>query len=557
MALLLIVSVALGQNCVNREPATMVYGQLGSFTTGTFNNGGISAISLATPEGVAVDSAGNLYIIDAFNSRVLVYAPGSSSAFRVYGQLGSFTTGNKGGISSSSLGFLPGGVAVDSMSNVYVADTPNERVVVYAPGSNTAFRVFGQLGSFTTRVFNNGGISADSLSAPEGVAVDSTGNVFVADTKNHRVLMYAPGSTTAFRVYGQLGSFTTNAQNNGGVTSASLSFPQEVAVDSAGNVFIVDGNSRVLVYASGSTTAFRVYGQLGSFTFNAGNNGGLSANSLVTPAGVAFDGAGNVYVVDKGNNRVLVYAPGSTTAFRVYGQLGSFTSGAQNNGGLSGNSLSSPQGVAIDSAGNVYLADTSNNRVLGELCYCLANFVSASGRGPCAPCPAGADAVTLGSVNCSSCASGFFNPTPGQACQACPAGSFSNSVKGSTGCTLCPAGADAPSASFNCSSCVVGFFNPTPGHACQACPAGSFSNSVQGSTRCTPCPAGSYIASSGALLSSCIPCPEGTASNAVGASSPLACQPCPSGSAIGIGSTSCLVSSNSTGGLPLGGIVGV
>jgi hypothetical protein len=440
MALLLIVSVALGQNCVNREPATMVYGQLGSFTTGTFNNGGISAISLATPEGVAVDSAGNLYIIDAFNSRVLVYAPGSSSAFRVYGQLGSFTTGNKGGISSSSLGFLPGGVAVDSMSNVYVAD---------------------------------------------------------------------------------------------------------------------DGNSRVLVYASGSTTAFRVYGQLGSFTFNAGNNGGLSANSLVTPAGVAFDGAGNVYVVDKGNNRVLVYAPGSTTAFRVYGQLGSFTSGAQNNGGLSGNSLSSPQGVAIDSAGNVYLADTSNNRVLGELCYCLANFVSASGRGPCAPCPAGADAVTLGSVNCSSCASGFFNPTPGQACQACPAGSFSNSVKGSTGCTLCPAGADAPSASFNCSSCVVGFFNPTPGHACQACPAGSFSNSVQGSTRCTPCPAGSYIASSGALLSSCIPCPEGTASNAVGASSPLACQPCPSGSAIGIGSTSCLVSSNSTGGLPLGGIVGV
>jgi hypothetical protein len=262
------------------------------------------------------------------------------------------------------------------------------------------------------------------------------------------------------------------------------------------------------VYAPGSTTASRVYGQLGSFTSAIANNGGISANSLSGPGGVAFDSASNVYVSDAGNNRVLVYAPVSTTAFRVIGQLGSFTAGTPNLGGISASFLSSPQGAAFDNnASNLYVADQSNNRVLVMPCYCAANFISATGFGPCFACPAGASAAS-GSTSCVSCAGGFFNPLPGQPCQNCPGGSYSNSVQGSTGCT--------------------------------------------------PCPAGTYIASAGALLSSCIPCPDGTASSVVGASSSSSCQPCPSGTTAGVGSISCLSSSNSTGGgLPLGGIIGV
>jgi hypothetical protein len=327
---------------------------------------------------------------------------------------------------------------------------------------------------------------------------------------------YPPGSTTAFRVYGQLGSFSTSARNNGGLSANSLGSPTAVAVDSAGNVYIVDTfiNSRVLVYAPGSTTAFRVFGQLGSFTSGIANNGGISANSLSPPPSTGFlsvelvvDSAGNVSIADTANHRLLMYAPGSTTAFRVFGQQGSFTSGAQNNGGITASSLSNPQGVTIDSLSNMYITDTSNNRVLEIRCYCYANFISATGLGPCSPCPAGADAP-IGSANCSSCAIGFFSPSSGQPCQSCTPGFYSNSLTGSTGCTTCPAG--------------------------------------------------TYLSSAGALVSSCVPCPEGSASAAVGASSSLTCQPCPPGTFVSPGGSSCLPISNSTGGgLPLGGIIGV
>jgi sugar lactone lactonase YvrE len=495
MALLLVVSVALGQNCVNREPATQVYGQLGSFTSA--NNGRVSANSLKFPRGVAVDSAGNVYISESLNNRVLVYTRGSTTAFRVYGQLGNFTSNiaNNGGASANSLS-SPQGVTVDSTGNLYIADAFNVRVLVYAPGSTTAFRVYG-------------GISA-RFNQPFGVAVDSASNVYISDWGNNRVLVYASGSTTAFRVYGQLGSFASGTANNGGISASSLSSPEGVAVDSAGNVYVVDQfNNRVLMYVSGSTTAFRVYGQLGNFTSGTANDGGISANSLSSPEGVAVDSSGNLYIVDSGNNRVLVHAPGSTTAFRVFGQQGSFSSntGAGFNSVVLANSLNFPAGVAVDSGGNVYIADSDNSRVLVVPCYCLANFNSAIGFGPCAPCPAGTDAVASASVNCSSCAIGFFSPSPGQPCRSCTPGFYSNSQSGSTGCT--------------------------------------------------PCPAGTYLPSVGALVSSCIPCPDGTASGAIGASSSLTCQPCPPGASVGIGGTSCLTGSNSTGGLPLGGVIGV
>ena len=110
--------------------------------------------------------------------------------------------------------------------------------------------------------------------------------------------------------------------------------------------------------AAQSTTADVVYGQFGSFTTNALDNGGVSANSLSEPTGAALDSSGNLYVADYNNNRVLFYPPGSTTATRVYGHFGSFTTTTANNGGVSANSLYNPEGVAVDSSGNLYVADS-------------------------------------------------------------------------------------------------------------------------------------------------------------------------------------------------------
>ena len=343
--------------------AGVVYGQHGSFTS--TNPGGVSANTLADPAGSILDSNGNLYVGDTGSNRVLFYPAGSTTATRVYGQGGSFTTvgNNQGGISANSLN-NPYSLALDSSDNLYVADLLNSRVLFYPAGSTTATRVYGQGGSFTTKGANNGGISANTLNQPYGVALDSSGNLYIADTSNNRVLFYPSGSTTATRVYGQGGSFTTSTVNNGG-SANGLRNPLGLTLDSSGDLYVADElNNRVLFYPAGSTTATRVYGQGGSLTTNAANQGGISANSLYQPYGTSLDSSGDLYIGDTFNNRVLFYPFASTTATRVYGQLGSFTSNSSNPGGVSANTLVDPEAVPLDSSGNLYVADYGNNRVV-------------------------------------------------------------------------------------------------------------------------------------------------------------------------------------------------
>ena len=339
--------------------AIRVYGQLGSFTTHRANKNGVSANSLYDPAGVFVDISG-VYIVDHENNRVLFYPGDSTTPSRVYGQLGSFTTNqlNKNGLSANSL-FLPSSVFVDS-SGVYIADTNNQRVLFYPGESTTASRVYGQDGDFTSSQQNKNGVSANSLFFPSSVAVDSSG-VYIVDLRNNRVLFYPGRSTTASRVYGQLGSFTTNRGNKNGVSASSLYDPQSVVVDSSG-VYIVDyQNNRALFYPGRSTTASRVYGQDGNFTSDLLEKNGVSGKSLFYPNGLAADSSG-VYISDSQNSRVLFYPGESTTATRVYGQHGNFTTRTDNYPAISASSLSIPQSVTATSSG-VYIAD-GINRVL-------------------------------------------------------------------------------------------------------------------------------------------------------------------------------------------------
>jgi hypothetical protein len=363
--------------------AGVVYGQGGSFTS---NAAGDSAGTLASPNGVAIDGSGNLYVADSGNNRVLFYPAGSTTPTRVYGQGGSFTsnTANNGGISANSLN-NPEGIAVDSGGNLYVADQYNNRVLFYPAGSTTATRVYGQFGSFSSAAVDSGGVSANNLSAPAGVALDSGGNLYIADTYNNRVLFYPAGSTTATQVYGQSGSFTSYGGNIGGITANTLSGPAAVALDSSGDLYVADQfNNRVLFYPANSTTAVRAYGQGGLFTSASPNDVGVTPTSLIDPAALAVDASGGLYVVD-GNSRVLFYPVASTTATRVYGQSGSFATNGYNNGGVSANSLAQPAGVALDNNGNVYIADNGNNRVLEFGSFGHVNACPASQTTP-APC---------------------------------------------------------------------------------------------------------------------------------------------------------------------------
>lgn len=345
--------------------SSSVYGQLGSFTS---NTPGVTADTINGARGVGFDSSETeMYIVDSNNNRVLVFYNDSTTAFRVYGQLGSFTTNivNRGGLSADSLRF-PSDVAISSISGALViSDTGNHRVLYYPKGSTTATRVYGQP-NFISNLANQGltNPTTNTLNRPAGMAFDGNDNLYIADFFNHRILFYLSGSTTATRVYGQGGLFTTNIQ---GVGIDSFYGPYAVSVSFlTGQIIVSDtGNHRVLFYpANGTVYPTRLLGQP-DYNTRVSNFGGLSASSLNAPYHVVLDSIGGSLISDTGNHRVLYFLPDTDKALVVFGQNGSFTSGINNFGGVTQSSFSLPSGIAIARRkGILALADLGNNRAL-------------------------------------------------------------------------------------------------------------------------------------------------------------------------------------------------
>lgn len=283
----------------NGQPADLVFGQPDFETWGANPKA-----TLATPIGVAVDSQGNLYVSDALMGVVRLFAPPFSN--------GMTPTQSITGLAN------PLGLLIDAQGNLYVADSRNNRVLVYEGpvlgGDSTPDRVYGQPDFESTTANQGGPVTADTLNFPAGVGMDAAGNFYVADTFNHRVLVYLAGDdgdTTADFVFGQVDDFSTGTPNKGGVSADSLNFPFALTVDAAGTLYVADTNNhRILRYTqpiSSDRTADGVYGQSGSFTQNQINNGGRSRSSLHEPIDVALADNGSFFVADRGNQRVLVF----------------------------------------------------------------------------------------------------------------------------------------------------------------------------------------------------------------------------------------------------------
>ncbi len=314
------------QALANSQAADLVLGQA-NFDSILPNGGNLSASSLHEPRGLALDGAGNLYVADWANHRVLEYnAPitSSAAAARVFGQADftSYGANRNGGPAANTL-YGPTDVAVDSAGNLYVSDGGNSRVLEYdAPLSSdgVADRVFGAP-NFGYNDPITCGVNAACLYYPEGILLDGADNLYVADRHNNRVLEYdAPLSSDAVadRVFGQP-DFTSATPNNGGLSASSLNVPWGLAMDAFGSLYVADlGNNRLLVYTNPLTSdaaADRVFGQPDLIS-NAQNNGGISAAGLYNPTYVSLEAQGNLYISNDMNNRFLEFdAPARKAAY--------------------------------------------------------------------------------------------------------------------------------------------------------------------------------------------------------------------------------------------------
>ncbi len=281
---------------------------------------------LGNPVGLAADSAGNIYVTNAGGFNISKFD--SSETFQT--QIGSFG-------SSNGRFYLPTGITQDASGNFFVLDSGNDRVQKFDPS-------FNYLAQFSSALSNS------HFNFPDGITLDATKNVYVVDTANNRVEKFDPNGNY-LSAFGDAG--TGNGQFNN---------PSGIAIDSTGNIYVTDVlNDRVQKFNSS-----------GVFQSQFGSTG-TAEGQFSDPYGITFDSTGNIYVTDVQNNRVQKFSPSgtfiSTFGWGVSDGIDQFeicTAPSSCQAGLQGTGdgqFTDPRGIAIDSTGNIYVVDNTNNRV--------------------------------------------------------------------------------------------------------------------------------------------------------------------------------------------------
>ncbi|HVW10839.1 MAG TPA: hypothetical protein VHC90_19770 [Bryobacteraceae bacterium] len=328
-------------NSVIREVASgsaAVSTVAGSSGNGFFGDGFAATVAgLAFPRGVAFDKEGDMLIADSSNHRIRIVGQSDGKIATVAGT-GNASYSGDGGAPLNAQFYQPKGLAVDAQGNLYIADTGNNRVREIANGAVTTVAGNGVPG------FSGDGAPPQNaqLNDPESVAVTPPGALFIADTGNYRV-----------RELGEF--FIGTAAGNGNSTAFSAA---AIALDGAGNLFVSDSANHVVREVSANGAVSTIAGD--GFSGFAGDDGPALSAHFSTLAGIAADSSGDVFVVDAGNQRVRkISANGTITTV-----AGNGTAGFSGDGGLATSAeLNNPSGIAVDSSGNLFIADTGNNRI--------------------------------------------------------------------------------------------------------------------------------------------------------------------------------------------------
>ena len=316
-------------------------------------DGPASTSGVGSVVGLALDSAGNLYVADGDNNRVRVVTSTSNGLnIKTIAGTGAIGSSGDGGPAISALLFNPSNLTFDAAGNLYIVDQDNSKIRKYDTHNNISTIAGGNhFGG------DNGPATAAQIHLPEHVIADSSGNLYIADSINNRIRRVDPsGNITTIAGRGPC----TYSGDGGKATAATLCVPQQMALDASGNLYVADKYNYVvrrINLSSGIISTFAGNGIFGDI----GDNGPAASAELGLPVGIAFDSKGNLYVSDEDNNRVRKVAAG-TGVITTY--AGTEQYGFKGDGGLAtAAQLFFPGQLAVDGSDNLFIIDQYNYRV--------------------------------------------------------------------------------------------------------------------------------------------------------------------------------------------------
>jgi trimeric autotransporter adhesin len=345
-------SVSAGFDMV--MPGT-IYTIGGNGTAGYSGDGGpATSAELHGDNAVAVDAAGNSYIADYYNNRIRKITASTGIISTVAGNGTAGYSGDGGAATSAEING-PGDVAVDTAGNLYISDLGNNRIRKVTVATGVISTV---AGNGTKGYSGDGGAATSAEIGPNGLTVDSAGNIYMADEFSNRIRKVTASTGIISTV---AGNGTAGYSGDGGAaTSAELNVPDAVAVDGAGNIYLSDHNNERVRKVTVSTGKIATIA--GNGTAGYSGDGGLATSAeLNGPGGLALNAAGDLFIGDFGNNRVRKVAAATSVISTV---AGNGVSGYSGDGGAATSAeMDGPSGIALDSAGNLYIADFGNNRI--------------------------------------------------------------------------------------------------------------------------------------------------------------------------------------------------
>jgi uncharacterized protein (TIGR03437 family) len=325
----------------------------GSPTSGNGDGGPATSAYIGEPIGLLLDAAGNLYIADAFNAVRKVSPSGIISTIAGSYQLSGFS--GDGGPATKAALFSPAALALDGSGNLYIADLGNNRVRKVSPGGIITTVAGG--GTPASGIGDGGPAANAALFGPAGLALDASGNLFVSEggIGGSRVRKISANGTIS-TVAGN-GTFAFSG-DGGPASSAAINEPVGIALDAAGNLYIADTSNFRIRKVSTSGIITTIAGN-GTLTFS-GDGGPATSAGVGEPTGITVDTAGNVYFTDPGYERVRMIDPaGVITTIAGNGQ-----SGVSGDGGPATSAeLAEPWAIIMGAGGKLYDADGGGARV--------------------------------------------------------------------------------------------------------------------------------------------------------------------------------------------------